>query len=547
MRSTGPVTRLLLLTVLFSCLITLGIAHADEPPAQPVDAVAETPFTVQAASSATPPNCRYGVASVLKSNHPWVPRLQAGWYVTFAALPVDLPDDYEFVPVIRVKQNKSGCTYLSGYKTDPPLTQEGLGALLLERPGSLWIVGNEPDRGPTPENCQTQRVQDDTMPDVYAQAYHDAYHFIKHYDPTARVANAGLVQVTPGRLQYLDAVWQSYQRMYGRPMPVDVWNMHLYVLPETYLSGVPNNIASIALGSDPAVGKRESGNLPANCARDDVYCWAEHDDMNEFAKQVVLMRTWMAAHGQREKPLILSEYSVLYPFQDYDDPVNPTTCHLMDEYGRCFTPARIKDFLNRTLDYLETRSDPALGYPRDGNRLVQRWLWFAVMTDKVGHTSNLVTDSLTELTSIGVDYVNRASRAARTVDLYPDRVYGIAERPNTVTNTATGTLTVEIRNLGTVPPGNQTLRVSFYKDASLTQLIRPIDVPAAIRGCEAGMVRASVQWPDLSVGGHDFWVKIDSAGAVAESNETNNTARGRVTVHSHRIHLPLIIQRSPAM
>ncbi len=42
--------------------------------------------------------------------------------------------------------------------------------MISDNPGALWIVGNEPDRS---------GWQDDTMPDMYAVAYHDVYDFIK--------------------------------------------------------------------------------------------------------------------------------------------------------------------------------------------------------------------------------------------------------------------------------------------------------------------------------------------------------------------------------
>ncbi|MDW8101225.1 MAG: hypothetical protein RML36_17265, partial [Anaerolineae bacterium] len=70
----------------------------------------------------------------------------------------------EFAQVIRIKQNKRGCTYLEGYATYPPLTEEGLGAFIRAAPGSLWIVGNEPDRGPNPDDVDCiDRAQDDTL------------------------------------------------------------------------------------------------------------------------------------------------------------------------------------------------------------------------------------------------------------------------------------------------------------------------------------------------------------------------------------------------
>jgi hypothetical protein len=52
--------------------------------------------------------------------------------------------------------------------------------------------------------------QSDIYPEIYAQAYHDIYQFVKSCDATARVAIARVVEVTPGRQQYLEKVWQTY-------------------------------------------------------------------------------------------------------------------------------------------------------------------------------------------------------------------------------------------------------------------------------------------------------------------------------------------------
>ena len=37
-------------------------------------------------------------------------------------------------------------------------------------------------------------------------------------------------QWPPRRLQYLDLVWDNYLSTYGTEIPVDVWNVHIYIL-----------------------------------------------------------------------------------------------------------------------------------------------------------------------------------------------------------------------------------------------------------------------------------------------------------------------------
>ncbi|MBK8046417.1 MAG: hypothetical protein IPK16_04355 [Anaerolineales bacterium] len=89
-------------------------------------------------------------------------------------------------------------------------------------PGQLWLIGNEPD----------VKWQDNTSPEIYAIAYRRAYQAIKRGDPTAQVAIGGLSEITPLRIDYLDRVWKFYRALYGEEMPVDVWNMHAFVLRE---------------------------------------------------------------------------------------------------------------------------------------------------------------------------------------------------------------------------------------------------------------------------------------------------------------------------
>jgi hypothetical protein len=117
------------------------------------------------------------------------------------------------------------------------------------------------------------------------------------------------------------------------------------------------------------LAKRGPGAHWSHCALDDIYCYAEHDSHAVFDQQVRAMRQWMRDHGQQYKPLILSEFFLLYRYR-WDD----GTC-FQDERGNCFDPQRVKDFLNRTTAYLESETSRSIGNPLDGYRLVQQWAW----------------------------------------------------------------------------------------------------------------------------------------------------------------------------
>jgi hypothetical protein len=495
----------------------------------------------------TATNCRYGVNNRpgLPGNQ-WMTAIGVGHYINFRADPHGqaVPESIEHIPQIRVQQDRQDGQFLPSYTVVPPLTIEegGLGFFILANPGGLWIIGNEPD--------VAHPTQDNMLPDMYAVAYHDIYHYIKAIDPYAHVAFAGLSMMTPGRIQYMDIVWDSYQQKYGTSMPVDVWNMHLYILPEKGFdqNGNPRNSdGKIALGTDPAIAKRES-NGPAHveCPKDDVYCRAEHDSMSIFKEQVVAMRTWMKEHGQQNKPLFLSEFSQLYPFVDFDDPVNPTQCYLMDEFGQCFTQERVITFMQNTMDYLETAKNPSLGYPADDNRLVQQFAWYSMWTgpEMSGSSSNLLVDdhhnyspdAPTALTQVGQTYRDRVFSRNRTINL----VAGTAPDVNAKSTLPAGTADVDI-SVGYFNNGStfalDPFWVTFYSDAALINIIGQAKVEPGstgfIHGCSWERITdwTSVTWTDLPVGTHSFWAKIDSQNNIkGETNENDNVVSGKVIV-----------------
>ena len=488
------------------------------------------------------PNCRFGVA--ITANEQWarVPEFGGGWYLNFTSSNFpSLGSGIQYVPVIRLSQHKEGSTYLDSYSASPPLTDGGLGARLVHQPGTLWIIGNEVDRGPSPGGGG---AQDDMQPEMYARAYHEVYTFIKERDPQAKVAISALVQVTPGRLQYLDKVWDEYLRRYGHPMPVDVWNMHLYILPEVDNQGAPNGIAGVAVGTDPALGMRESGGNAALCGNlaNNVYCFADHDDMNFFKGQILALRSWMKAHGQQHKPLILSEFSLLYPYDDTDGDGDPD--FLRDEYGNLFDPVRVSNFLRASFDYLdgEESVNLSLGYPADNYRLVQQSLWFSLHYAGAGRASSLFTDAtLSSYSPMGVAFIQEMAER-RSAGLLRNltasnaaNVAGFVIAPST---TATVTVGVDIHNNGDTNAG-QPFAVTFYADQNLSQPIGSAVIPDQ-NGCAQGALRVETVWTNLPPGVHRYWVKADSGQVIGESNETDNVASGVVIIDPLQVFLPVI-------
>ena len=231
---------------------------------------------------------------------------------------------------------------------------EAIAGIARASPGSLWLVGNEPD----------VIWQDNVEPAAYARLYHDAYAAIKTADPTAQVAIGGVSQPTPLRLRYLEAVLTAYREQFGMEMQVDVWNVHNFILREErgvwgvdIPPGIPDDRGML-------YGIEDSGNL-------DI-----------FRRQIVDFRRWMAQRGYQDRPLIVSEYGIPMPA----------------DYG--FPPERVVAFLTGTFDIFLTAADPALGYPADGYQLVQRWCWYS-LADTTYPTGNLFDPQTGGMTAVG--------------------------------------------------------------------------------------------------------------------------------------------------
>lgn len=508
----------------------------------------EQPFA-GADEEQTVANCRYGAAADKFSGYQkWIDDLGAGWWLDFQ-VNYDTPaaNGAEFAHLIWVEQEKdANGNYLDSYITAPSMERDSLGYLVERRPGRMWIVGNEVDRGP--DQGQTSGGQGDTMPQMYAKIYHDVYHYIKSWDPTALVTPSALVQVTPGRIQYLDLMWNAYRDLYGQQMPVDLWNIHLYILAEMRRDGTPSYFSSIALGTDPSLGMLEFGGNLAECQQQGVYCVYEHDSIEAFRDQVVRMRTWMKDHGYKNKPLIITEYSLLLP---YEERPAPEVCWVKDEFGNCFTPERVRDFAQATFNYLETATDPNLGYQYDNDRLVQQWLWYGMYRTGLGKTSNLAAGDSEplSLTLAGQAFANATRAEAAHVNLIPANL-GNSGGTIGLDGQISSRLSVEVRNNGNARSLDP-ITVTFYADEALTQVLgtktiqSPVDDSPGMTGCAVRPMPVSIdaEWEaGLTPGTYPYWVKVDSSGSIDESNENDNVASGVIVLLPAAQYLPLMVR-----
>jgi hypothetical protein len=292
-------------------------------------------------------------------------RLPFGWYSDWKYNPsAPRPNGAEYVQMIPVDSMRY------------PPNWDKVREAILANPGSLWIIGNEPE-------CI---YQGNRSPEAYAEIYHDSYQFIKNADPFSSVAIGGVVQPTPLRLEWLERVLQHYEMRYGQSMPVDVWNIHNQILQEK--RGY--------YGCDIPVG------LEADEGR--LYQWWQNDSIEIFREHVWAFRRWMAEHGQRDKMLIISEYGVLYP------------SHWFDTLGPPGGDARVNSFMAETFDFMLHARDEELGCPADGKLLVQRWLWFSLnnptwlQNSEWGFNGNLCDPYTQQMTVFGEHYERTMQR-----------------------------------------------------------------------------------------------------------------------------------------
>lgn len=297
------------------------------------------------------PNQRAGFGVSTPGNVPaWAHRLGSGWYINWSVVPAgnsSYPEIWQMVRPLPKGDMKPG--------------QQEIVSVAQEYPGSVWIIGNEPDN-----------IWQDNLPaDAFARFYHDSYALIKNADPTARIAVGGISQATPIRLRYLDQVLADYQNDFGATLPVDWWTLHGYVLQEKRGSW----------GVDIPPGLSDQTGV--------LYSTADHGSIKLFQDQIEAFRSWMAKNGYRNTPLALTEFGILLP-QDFG-----------------YTPAVTSAYLRTTFSWLDTASDNQTGYPDDQNHLVQKWAWFSLSdtTYSVADLGNLKTGALTPVGAAYSDWV----------------------------------------------------------------------------------------------------------------------------------------------
>jgi hypothetical protein len=434
--------------------------------------------------------------------------LDAGWYSEWRTrLEPSHPAGLTYVQLVRLQAGPDPAD--PAQVTWLPSSDE-IAQIARAHPGSLWMIGNEPD---------SYYNGSPLLPEVYAHTYYRLAHEILAADPDALLANGAIVQPTPCRLAYLDVVWDTYLQAYGEPMPVDVWNIHAFMLREVYEEWG----ASTPPGIDPACGT--------------VYKVRDADSLALLRTNVRRFRQWLAQHGEGDKPLIVSEYGILWPYRD--DYV------FVDEDGNDFNPERVNAYMTGSFDLFLGETDPALGYAEDGNRLVQAWAWYS-LADDVQYNGYLYYSGSLQISPMGQAYADYAAALPHedlpdvairlSVDTSP--LEGIGPLEPGVTLSIPLTVTGELTNIGRAPA------FDVFVDCPALDYSANLTLPARY---EPGAT-LSLSLPEYTVTQPrliDLTCTADPQLLLADPRRWNNTAtasidaRGLFTVNA-RIFLPLV-------
>lgn len=168
--------------------------------------------------------------------------------------------------------------------------------------------------------------------------------------------------------------------------------------------------------------------------------------MGIFWDNVRAMRAWMKDKGYQDRPLVISDYGILWPAW----------------YAPQFTPLRVSQFMTRTFDSFLSGTDPDLGYPADDYRLVQAWAWYSLSDDQQ-YNGYLFHSSSQSLSLMGETYA--AYTGALSDTLYRDLSARLVAHP---APSLTISLTANVGNLGKLPATGVRTQLKIVSAQGLT-------------------------------------------------------------------------------
>jgi hypothetical protein len=294
---------------------------------------------------------------------------------------------------------------------------------------------------------------------------------------------------------------------HGEAMPVDVWNIHNAILREE--KGRWG--AEIPPGIDATQGVlREPG---------------DNDNLQIFQAQIWAFRRWMADNGYAGYPLVVSEYGILMP----------------EMFG--FGVDRVNRFMSATFDFFQNATDPELGDPNDGYRLVQRWAWFSLDIPPYdpeindGFNGNLFSPETRVITDFGLHFADYTSGfpPLSTVDLSGELVrLAPWSNPITPAQTVTRTVLLNVSNGGNQESGPFSVTLAYQGPVGGVMSREVSDL------APSASVELTFELTELEQGAYDLVAQIDPEDRVLESTECNNSVASMMVVPSDIVYLPLV-------
>ncbi|MEZ4770209.1 MAG: CARDB domain-containing protein [Caldilineales bacterium] len=236
-----------------------------------------------------------------------------------------------------------------------------------------------------------------------------------------------------------------------------------------------------------------------------------HDNLDAITEQIRSFRQWMNSHGQRDKPLINTEYGIL----------------MTEDIG--FDYPRVRTFMLNSFDRFLNLTDPSVGYPADGNRLLQEWFWFSLAVDKFeGRVVNtgLFSEATQAIKPLGTDFRNYTlPRYVAYTDLEMSPLMVTPYWPLFAGGTSLLRIEANVRNRGNQASGP--FDVTFRSGNNALLATEP--VAGLPRRFDPGYVRAlQYDWNVLMPGPRGVRVIADESDQVVEPCGTNNEGYARV-------------------
>jgi hypothetical protein len=194
-----------------------------------------------------------------------------------------------------------------------------------------------------------------------------------------------------------------------------------------------------------------------------------------------------------------------------------------------FPDTRVNAFMDASVAYMLTATDPVLGDPHDGRRLVQTFSWYSTGAPNDPFNGYLFEGNYPpwSLSSMGENYAALIATESRVIDYYPTALFSEIVAAG---NATTVNLQATIANSGNTVRSARAIAVRFYNgDPQAGGVAIGDDQIVSLPGCGYSQT-VSVTWPNVSAGTYEVFVETDADGILLESDETNNILSLEVTI-----------------